>query len=297
MNRLKYFLAISTLMLLFSCQQEESNATKLQRIIENYEAHKGYDRKEHPLGLVTKEYYQAEAEFASSKLDELSKINSEDLSETEQISLELLKFKLQDIIDFYEFERYLNPLLSDSGFHSSLNYMVRPLANYEKTKEYLNKLNALPNYVDQSFVNLRQGLEKGVSQPLVIFKGYESTYDKHIVDRYDKSYFYSPFKNLPETLTTEQKDSVLTAARTAIDENVTPQFKRIKEFFEKEYYLKTRKTLGVSETPGGAAYYQNRINFYTTSTQYTADDIHQIGLNEVARIKAEMEKIIARFRI
>uniref|UniRef100_UPI004048BE30 DUF885 domain-containing protein n=1 Tax=Polaribacter sp. TaxID=1920175 RepID=UPI004048BE30 len=66
----------------------------------------------------------------------------------------------------------------------------------------------------------------------------------------------------------------------------------IKAFFEKEYLPKTRTTLGVSETPNGSAYYQNRINFYTTSTQYTAEDIHQIGLKEVARIKAEMEKII-----
>ncbi len=59
-----------------------------------------------------------------------------------------------------------------------------------------------------------------------------------------------------------------------------------------EYFPKTRTTLGISETPNGKEYYQNRINFYTTSEQYTADDIHQIGLNEVARIKAEMEKII-----
>ena len=87
-------------------------------------------------------------------------------------------------------------------------------------------------------------------------------------------------------------DSVLTEAQKAIEEKVIPQFKRIKEFFESEYYPKTRKSLGVSETPGGTAYYQNRINFYTTSTQYTADDIHQIGLSEVARIKSEMETII-----
>ena len=73
---------------------------------------------------------------------------------------------------------------------------------------------------------------------------------------------------------------------------MVPQFKRIKSFFEEDYFPKTRKTIGVSETPNGNAYYQNRINYYTTSTQYTADDIHQIGLKEVARIKAEMEKIV-----
>lgn len=293
MKIIKNLCLLVALISTFSCKQEASNSEKLQTIIQAYQDHEGYDEKEFPLGLFTKEYYQSEAEFAKSKLEELSKMSSEGLSETEKISLELLKFVLQDKIDFHEFERYLNPLLSDSGFHSSLNYMVRPLANYEKTKEYLNKLNALPSFVDQHFQNLHEGLGKGVSQPLVIFKGYESTYNDHIVDSYEKSYFYSPFKKLPETLTDAQKDSVLRVAKLAVEENVIPQFRRIKEFFESEYYPNTRKTLSVSETPNGKAYYQNRINFYTTSKQYTADDIHKIGLDEVARIKSEMEKIIA----
>ena len=293
---MNYFKAIITLLLIviFGCKKSDTNnsSKELSTIINAYHDHEGYDEKEYPLGLFTKEYFQAEAEFARSILNDLLKLNSDDLNETDRISLALLKFKLQDEVDYFEFERYLNPLLSDAGFHSSLNYMVRPLANYDKTKEYLNKLNALPGFVDQNFENLRTGLEKGVSQPLVIFNGYESTYNDHIVENYQDHYFYSPFNNLPETLTLGKKDSVLSAAKTAIENSVVPQFKRIKKFFETEYYPKTRITLGVSETPNGQEYYQNRINFYTTSDQYTADDIHQIGINEVARIKAEMEKII-----
>lgn len=274
-------------------QNEKNNSSQiLEVVISSYQDHKGYDKKEYPLGLFTRDYYKAEAEFTKTKLEELSKINFDTLSENEKISFELLKFVLQDKIDFYEFERFLNPLLSDSGFHSSLNYMVRPLSNYNKTKEYLNKLNALPDFVNQHFVNLREGLEKGVSQPRVIFEGYESTYNDHITDNFEDNFFYSPFKNLPESLTESQKDSVLVAAKLAIENNVVPQFKRIKFFFETEYLPNTRITLGVSDTPNGEAYYQNRINFYTTSTQYTADDIHQIGLNEVSRIKAKMQQII-----
>jgi uncharacterized protein (DUF885 family) len=135
-----------------------------------------------------------------------------------------------------------------------------------------------------------------VSQPLIIFKGYESTYNDNIVDNFEDSFYYSPFKNLPSDLSKTQKDSVLTAAKYAIETKVTPEFKRIKTFFETEYLPKTRTTLGVSETPNGTKFYQNRINFYTTSTQYSADDIHQIGLKEVARIKAEMEKIIKELK-
>ena len=281
---------------LFSCQEDtkpRSASEELQAIIENYQDHDGYDKNEYPLGVFTKDYYKSEAVFAQSKLDELSEIGTETLSETEQISLTLLKFVLQDQIDFHEFEGYLNPLLSDTGFHTNLTYEVRPLTNYWQVREYLKKLNAIPEFVNQNLIHLHEGLEKGVSQPRIIFEGYESTYDTHIVDNFEDSYYYSPFKNLPNDISEFQKDSVLTAAKIAIETNVIPQFSRIKTFFETEYLPKTRTTLGVSETPNGRAYYQNRINYYTTSTQYSADDIHQIGFKEVARIKSEMETIIS----
>ena len=159
-------------------------------------------------------------------------------------------------------------------------------------KSYLNKLNAIPEFVNQHFINLRVGLEKGVSQPLVIFEGYQSTYEDHIVSSYDQSYYYEPFKKLPQGLTQTQKDSVLAAAKLAIETQVIPQFIRIKDFFESVYLPNTRTTLGISETPNGREYYQNRIDFYTTSIEYTAESIHQIGLSEVSRIRTQMEQII-----
>ena len=294
MNYLRSLLVIILFSFILGCTNNDQNSStrELIKLVDKYQDHEGYDRKAYPLGLFTRDYYKAEAEFAQLILDELSGLDIKSLKETDRISAELLKFVLQDKIDYYEFERFLNPLLSDSGFHSSLNYQIRSISNYKQAVNYLNKLNAIPEFVTQHFVNLREGLDKGVSQPKVIFKGYESTYDDHIVANYQDSYFYSPFKNLPSSLSQTQKDSVLKAAKEAIEKNVVPQFKKIKTFFETEYFPKTRTSLGVSETPNGKEYYQNRINFYTTSTKYTAEDIHQIGLKEVARIKAEMQKII-----
>ncbi|MGY8915521.1 MAG: DUF885 domain-containing protein [Flavobacteriales bacterium] len=266
--------------------------TSLHQIIVKYETHEGYDEKAYPLGLFSKDYYKAEADFANSLSDELSTLAVVDLGDTDQISYKLLTFVLQDQIDFYNYEGYLNPLLSDSGFHNNLTYMVRPLTSYGQVRAYLKKLNAVPKYVDQHLVNLREGLKKGVSQPKIIFEGYESTYNDHIVQNFEDSYYYSPFKSLPKELSATQLDSVLKAAKEAITKNVTPQFVRIKAFFDKEYLPNTREAIGVSEAPNGKAYYQNRINFYTTDTIYMADDIHEIGLSEVARIKAQMEQII-----
>lgn len=289
------YLKCISLLLIFcflGCNADDA-AKQLNSIIINYQDYESYDKKGFPLGLFTKERYKAEAEFAQTTLNQLAKVDLSRLKETDRISAALLKFVLQEKIDFFKYERYLNPLLSDSGFHSDLNYQVRPFTTYKQVTDYLNKLNSISVFVDQHLVNLREGLEKGVSQPKVIFKGYETSYNDHIVDDFQESYFYSPFNNLPEALSETQKDSVLVAAKEAINGVVVPQFRRIKTFFETEYLPNTRTTLGVADTPNGKAYYQNRINYYTTSNQYSAEDIHQIGLSEVARIKAKMETIIS----
>ena len=275
--------------LIFSCDRENE---KLEIIIQEYQNHEAYDYKDYPLGNFSEEHFRSEKEFAENLLVKLSYIDVKKLDENDNISFELLSFVLEDIVAYYDFERFLNPLLSDSGFHSSLVYNVRPMYNYNQIKNYLNKLNSIPQYVDQYLPLLRKGLKKGVSQPLIIFDGYESTYNDHITKDFELNYFYSPFKTLPNGLSQTQKDSVLIEAKKAIEKSVVPQFIRIKDFFEKEYYPNTRTTIGVSETPNGAEFYQNRINYYTTSTLYSADEIHQIGLNEVARIKEEMIKII-----
>lgn len=276
----------------FSINFENPDSELLNKVITEIEERNTYDWKKYPLGLFSKEQFKKEANYAKKQLKQLNKINPKNLSETESISLELLKFKLQDTIDYYDFERFLNPLLSDSGFHTSFPFIVRPFQNYNQVKRYLDQLNAITDRVNQFLPLLREGLEKGVSQPRVIFNGYESSYNDHIVSDFKESYFYTPFNDLPRALSLSQKDSILTAAEVAITKHVIPQFKVVKTFFEEEYYPKTRSAIGISEIPNGKEYYQNRINYYTTSTQYSADAIHQIGLDEVARIKNEMEKII-----
>ena len=293
MGKISRFGLLLVLMFL-SCKHDKNDvSSQLESIINSVQDHEGYDELEFPLGVFTEAYHQKEADFARDKLKELKALNPEFLKETELISYELLQFVLQNRIDFYDFDMYLNPILSDAGFHSNLVYRVRPLTNYKQTKEYLNKLNDIPRFVDEHFVILQKGVEKGISQPKIIFKGYESTYDSHIIADVEESFFYSPFKNLPDDLTESQKDSVLTAARKSIEENVIPQFKRIKAFFETSYLPDTRSSIGISETPNGEAFYQNRINYYATSKQYTAKQIHEIGIKEVQRIKEEMNSIIA----
>ena len=169
MNLYRIITIVFLTLTILSCNQlkKNKNSNNLNEAINTYQNHKGYDSNKYPLGLVTREHYKEEADFANELLLRLSLIDTAYLDENDKISFKLLGFKLQDIVDYYEFERFLNPLLSDAGFHSSLGYMVRPLYNYDQVKGYLDKLNAIPDYVDQHFINLREGLSKGVSLSLI----------------------------------------------------------------------------------------------------------------------------------
>ena len=273
--------------------KQPSNSDILNAIIAKYEAERKYDFEKNESVENTIKYYQAEADFAKKIKDELEELSVKGLSETEQISRELLLFVLQDKIDTHIYKTYLNPITNESAFHLSLSNMAnRTLKNREQVHEYLEQLDKLPQKVDYNLNFLRAGVEEGISQPKAVFNNYEMTYDKHIVSDLTESAFYKPFINLPVSFSKRLKDSIIKVAKVRVQKNAIDQYKKIKSYFEKEYFPNTRKDLGVSSVPNGKGFYQNRINYYTTSTTYTADDIHQIGLNEVARIKAEMQAII-----
>ena len=119
---MRYKLLVLSIFIFFSCKTEHE---KLESIIEEYQNNKAYDYKEYPLGNFSEEYFKGEKEFAQNLLSKLSHIDVNKLDENDNISYELLSFILNDKVAYYDFERYLNPLLSDSGFHSSLVYHVK----------------------------------------------------------------------------------------------------------------------------------------------------------------------------
>ena len=283
-----------SLLLFTMCSQAQKSKTTLSAVISGIEGYSSFDRSKYPLGVHNESLAKKNADFAEKKLAILASLDKTALTETELISFELLRFQLQNEVDEYRYKMYLNPIQADQGFHLNLNYRITPILSYEDAKQYLKILNAIPGFVDEHIVLLKKGLREGVSQPKIIFNGYESTYDTHIVNDYSQSSFYGPLQQLPEEINLAQQDSITVAAQNIIMDKVVPSFKKIKAFFETDYIPTTRKTIGVSETPNGLEFYQNRINYYTTTTEYTADDIHAIGLSEVARIKSEMNAIIKK---
>ena len=275
---------------LFSCSKSISER-QLNTIINSYENYnaKGDDS---PLGQYTESRFEDYARFCDSLKTQLESVNIEKLSEDSQISYNLLNFVLNETIVKYKFKTHWNPILSDGGFHLSLTFRVRPLTDKKSAIKYLKLLKAIPNYINQQKVLIKKGLDAGMGQPLVIFKGYESSYNLHITDSAEENFYYSPFLKLPSQLSKKDKDSLQLAARDVVSNEVIPAFKSVKKFFETTYYPNTRKSIGVSQTPNGSDYYQSRIDFYTTQTNESAESIHEKGLQEVSRIKKEMKLIV-----
>ncbi|WP_299046838.1 DUF885 family protein [uncultured Polaribacter sp.] len=286
------YVVVLFLWVILSCKKE-SNAEKLATIIKTYETKREYDFDKYQSVENTTKYYQAEADFSLELKKQLELVSIEGLSETEEISRTLLLFVLQDKIDTNTYKMYLNTITNETAFHLRLNNIAdRTLNNKSDVIMYLEQLDKLPQKVHYNLDILRETIKEGIAQPRVIFHNYENTYEKYIVSNVTEIEFYKPFKSLPESFSKTLKDSIINVAQKSIQENVVHQYQKIKNFFEDEYFPNTRKGLGISTVPKGKEFYQNRVNYYTTSTKYTPNDIHKIGLKEVAKIKAEMQTII-----
>ena len=286
----KLILLLMFIQLIFSCSKESD---KLNEIIEKYEAERDYKFKRNESVENTIKYHQAEAEFAKEIIEKLEMISVGELSESEIISRELLLFVLKNEIDFNKYKMYLNTITNENAFHLNLSRMGnQTLENKKQVLNYLKQLDSLPQHIGYNLNLLRTSLDEGMAQPRAVFSNYNYSYDKHIVSNPTESEFYKPFNDLPDSFSNELKDSIIKVAKKSVQKNAINQYKKIKNFFIYEYFPNTRKELGISSIPNGKEFYQNRINYYTTSNQYSADDIHQIGIKEVARIKTEMCKII-----
>lgn len=278
------------LFLLISCSKHSSK-DRLNNLITSYENYEKNKNENYPLGVFTEERFETYANFCDSLKVELNKIDSKKLNEDDLISYTLLEFVLNETVIKYKYKTHWNPILSDAGFHSSLTYRVRPITNKKSALSYLKLLKSIPNYLNQQSTLIKKGIDAGISQPLIIFKGYQSTYEKHITPTAEENFYYTPFKNLPKQLSDYEKDSLIKAAKDIVLYDVIPAFKNVKVFFEDIYYPNTRKSIGVSETPNGKDYYQSRIDYYTTLNE-TPKSIHEKGLKEVARIRKKMESIV-----
>jgi uncharacterized protein (DUF885 family) len=165
---------------------------------------------------------------------------------------------------------------------------LRSTRDYEN---YLARLRAFPAYARQQTENLREGLRTGFTQPKVTLQGFEGTVASHVVTDVEKSAFWRPFASFPAAVPAADRPRLQAAARAVIADEVVPAYRRLLEFFTGEYIPGARQTVGASELPDGRAYYAWCVRHFTT-LELGADQIHELGRKEVARIRAEMDAVI-----
>jgi uncharacterized protein (DUF885 family) len=228
-------------------------------------------------------------------LDELHEIDTAALTERDRVSYEIFARQLEDRLAGFRFGTWQVPINADSGFHTALAGLPRQMpfrtaADYER---YVARLRGFPLYFEQQIAGMREGLARGMTVPRVVLEGYDVTIASHVVEDPTESLFWSPFEDLPETLEAGERERLAAAGRAAIAEAVVPAFRGFHEFMRDDYVPGARTTLGASELPDGEAYYRQRVRHFTT-LDVTPEEVHRIGLEEVARIRAEMQEVIDR---
>ncbi len=226
-------------------------------------------------------------------LAELNKTNVSGLSEQQKINFAILQYRLQNDVDEYRFGAQYMPLTAESGFHSDVLFMLN-MSSVKTEKDlqtYLEKLAALPLYMQQQIEWMRQGLAKGYTQPKAVLAGYEDSIKSFISTDPQKSPFYRPLLKQPAGIEPARWQALQQQASALISQQITPVYQQYLDFFTTQYVPGARDNIAAIALPDGAAFYQNRLEHYTT-LKMTPQQVHQIGLQEVARIRAEMQQVI-----
>ncbi|MCH9650486.1 MAG: DUF885 domain-containing protein [Deltaproteobacteria bacterium] len=233
--------------------------------------------------------YEARLEF----LERLGQIDRALLDSEDRVSALMFEAQLQDSVKDFELGGHLIPFTSDSGFHTDLARLPTqvPLDTVADYQNYLSRLAAIPGYFDGYLEVLQQAVKEERTLPRVVLEGFEHTMASHVVEDAQESLFFAPFKKFPPGIPEDRQEELRTSGRQAVLEHVVPAYQKLLSFMEQTYIPTARNTLGASALPQGEQYYAHLIRRYTT-LDLSADEIHELGLQEVDRIHQEMNQVI-----
>ncbi|MBV5259266.1 DUF885 domain-containing protein [Synechococcus moorigangaii CMS01] len=187
------------------------------------------------------------------------------------------------------------PFTNDSGFHTSADFaaMSARLRNADEAEAWIDRLAAYPAHLDAWTGWLDEAIEAGWTQPREIIPGVIDQIAAQIVDDPRESALYQPLANLPASIPAETREALQDRGAAVIAGTVMPAIAGLRDYFENTYLPAARDSIGISEIPGGREYYRALVRYHT-SLDLSPEEVHQTGLDEVARIRAEMDEVIAR---
>ncbi|TPH17745.1 DUF885 domain-containing protein [Litorilituus lipolyticus] len=306
MNKLYTFLLCTFLV---SCSISNSNSvnpndanSKLKQLIETHEI---FYQESSPFNKdVAGENNAKLPDLSASNLADLYKkrldiyqslmaLDKAQLSKENQINWSVLTYSLKNQLDSYNNKEHYMPLTAESGFHVWIANIARRV-NFKTTQDYqdyIARLKAIPHYFQQQISWMEQGIQEGITQPKVVLMGFEQSIAAYIKSDVEESGYFKPFKNMSDQVSAEQQEKLKREARQVLATMVMPAYQGFYDYMVDTYQVKARENIAAASLPNGESYYQNRVAHYTT-LPLTAEEVHQKGLAEVKRIRAEMDEII-----
>ncbi|ODV19289.1 MAG: hypothetical protein ABT19_06945 [Rhodanobacter sp. SCN 68-63] len=233
---------------------------------------------------------QARQKRWQAVLDQLDTIDPAALSSKERVNYAIYHAQIANLLAAQQFKTWQMPFNSDSSFWGDIGYelhgdQLRSAADYQR---YLDRLGQIPAYFDQQIANMREGLKRGFSVPRAVLDGRDVSIAAvaNLTDP-TASDFYAPFKHLPDSFSADQVQALQGEALRRVRDDVIPAYQRLLDFFRNEYVPQARATLAAEALPDGKAFYRQQIREYTT-LDLDPEAIHQTGLEQVAKIHAQM---------
>lgn len=229
-------------------------------------------------------------------LEDLARIPRDQLPAAEQLNYDLFEREYGNRVAVYPYKPYAYDISQREGVQTRSE--VTEILSFATVKDYedwIGRLTRMGAVIDQNIALLGTTLKEGRTQPKVIMSRVPAQIALQIVAKPEDSPFYAPFKDFPDSIPAADRERLAAAGARAVSATVIPAYKRFQQFFNDKYLPGCRESVGIWDTPEGNAYYQNRIEYHTT-TKLKAEEIHQIGLKEVARIRGEMDKVIQQVK-
>jgi len=241
--------------------------------------------------------YIAESEAMDEEfLGRLLEIDSSELQGQDWLTYEAFKLSRENSISGQQFPGHLQPV---NQFFSVPNFFVQlgsgaAFHPFKTVKNYDDFLGRMDDYIvlnTQMIENMKLGIQQGVVQPRILMEKVLPQLASQNVDNAEDSSFYLPIRNMPEDFSDEDRERLTTAYVAAINNKIIPAYQQLSNFIGDEYLSAARESVGLSDLPNGEAWYAHMVRLRTT-TDLTPDEIHQIGVNEVARIHDEMRGVM-----
>ena len=226
----------------------------------------------------------------------LRAIDPASLDAEHQLTYEIFHRELEESRERERFPQHLVPLNQFFNFTASFAQLgagtgLHPFRTVDDYEDFLGRIRGFEQAIDITIANLREGMEKGIVQPRVLMERVLPQLSAHVVDDPTTSLFYGPINSMPATFSAEDRARLTAEYTAAIRDRVVPSYRKLHDFVRDEYLPRTRTTVGLSALPDGRAWYEFQVRSITT-TDLTPEQIHDIGLAEVARIHREMETVM-----